>query len=305
MTAYVVMGNAKYYDFIALTVAQIHRVAPSARVLVYDWGDDRRRARFTCPTTGIEVVDWTGRIADLAPLAASLPPARQIEMAIAYNARFRRTWRQRLRKAVLKRWPGSLLARPLIRAGLTFENMLLQKVPCMEDASRRIGAERMIFLDADAIPVRPIEDAYDAAPFDVAVTLVDRPNWQANRCAVINSGVLLFGANPAARAAFFAAWRAAIDSCDEWLREQTALVRFLAAQAPDLFTPAAAATLALGEETLRLRALPCAAYNNTDRDTALDTGARVLHLANTAHNLATVRDLLARLRTAPDGEDGE
>jgi len=304
MTTYVVMGNAKYYDFLALTVTQIRRIAPFAPILVYDWGDDARRPGFHSSLPGLEVVDWTKRIGDLAALTAATPPARQVELAIAYNARFRRCLSQRLRKAVLKRWPSSRLARPLIAAGLAFENMLLQKVPCMQDASERIGAGRMIFLDADAIPVRPLEPAYDLAPFDVAVTLVERPNWEPHRCAVINSGVLLFGDRPAARAAILAAWRAAIERCDEWLREQTALTRLLATETPALFTPAAAGACDLGGEAVRVVALPCAEYNNTDRESALTRGARVIHLANTAHNLATVRNLLARLREAPASEDG-
>lgn len=295
MTTYVVMGNAKYYDFIALNIARIRKVEPRARVLVYDWGDDRRRPAFVPALPNVEVVDWTSRISDVSVLEATTTARQRVEMAISFNARYSRSLRQRMRKAILKRWPTSWVARPLIRAGLTFENMLLQKVPCMLDASARTGDDRMIFLDADALLLRPVEDLYDTHDFDVAVTLIEQPNWAENQCSVINSGVIFFGSRPAGRHALLSQWQTAIGTCTEWLREQTALVRMLNAHAPGLFSPGKSEEIDLGGEPVRLLALSCAEYNNTDRERALAANARVLHLANTAHNLNIVGDLLTRV----------
>ncbi|MGE5505515.1 MAG: hypothetical protein ACM31L_13925 [Actinomycetota bacterium] len=295
MISFVIMGSGKYYPLLAQNVEQIRKVYPDARVLVYDWGDDTGRARFSHPAAGVEVIDWTARISDVDALAASIPERQRVDLAISYNARFTRDLRQRLRKAVLKRWPRSILARPLIRAGLVFENMLVQKVPCMIDASRRVGEGRMVFLDADAFLVRPLDDLFDGHDFDVAVTLMARPNWEVDRCSVVNSGVIFFGARPGPRGAFLAAWNEAVGRCTEWLREQTGLVRMLAGPAPDLFAPWNTAEVALGGQAVRLLALACAEFNNTDRDTAFDGNARVIHLANTAHNQAVVREFLAKV----------
>lgn len=296
MTTYVVMGNAKYYGMLTLNISQIRKVEPDARILVYDWGDERGTAMFRNALPGIETVDWTSRISDVGALAATVTPRQRVEWAVAFNARFARTLRQRIRKAILKRWPAGPLARPLIRAGLTFENMLLQKVPCMLDASSRAGGDRMIFLDADAFLLRPVEEAYAGQDFDVALTLLERPDWTENKCSAINSGVILFGDNPARREAFLTEWQAAIGECREWLREQTALARMLKARGPELFSPGRTASIVSGGETVRFLALSCKEYNNTDREDALAAKARVLHLANTAHNMNIVGDLLANIR---------
>jgi hypothetical protein len=295
MVTFVIMGSGKYYPLLSQNIDQIRKVYADARVLVYDWGDQRGRASFRHAAAGVEVIDWTARISDVDALAATIPERQRIELAISYNARFTRTLAQRLRKAVLKRWPQSLLARPLIRAGLVFENMLVQKVPCMIDASNRVGAERMVFLDADAFLARPLDDLFAGHDFDAAVTLMARPNWDRDRCSVVNSGVIFFGPRPEPRLAFLSAWNEAVGRCTEWLREQTALVRMLAEPAPDLFTPWNTAEVAVNGQTVRLLALACAEFNNTDRDTAFDGHARVIHLANTAHNQAVVREFLARI----------
>lgn len=292
---YVLMGNAGYYGLLAANIACIRKVAPTADVLIYDWGDAKGRAAFSHSAPGLQIVDWTKRISDVTALENSTTPHQRVKLALAFNARFARTFRQRLRKAILKRCPGSRLARPLIRAGLTFENMLIQKVPCMLDASRRVGARPMIFLDADAFLVKSLNQAYVGRDFDVAVTMNDRLNWAENQCSVINSGVILFGRRPAEREALLVEWLEAIANCHEWLREQTALTRLLNARAPSLFSPGASTEVKLNGQVVRLLALACAEYNNTDRKTALTAGARVVHLANSAHNLPEVAALLNRI----------
>lgn len=292
---YVLMGNAKYYGLLDTNIACIRKVEPTANVLVYDWGDTKGRAAFSHSAPGIQVVDWTKQISDVTALEDSTTPHQRIQLAVAFNARFARTLGQRLRKAILKRYPGSRLARPLIRAGLTFENMLIQKVPCMLDASQRVGAQPMIFLDADAFLVKSLGQAYVDRDFDVAVTLNDHFNRAENQCSVINSGVILFGRRPAEREALLIEWLEAIATCHEWLREQTALTRLLDERAPRLFSPGASTEAKLNGLVVRLQALACAEYNNTDRETALSAGARVVHLANSAHNLQEVAALLNQI----------
>ncbi len=303
MTVYVTMGNAKYYGLLDLNITQIRKVTSDARILVYDWGDESGRPHFISSHPGVEIVDWTERIADLAAVRQTTSRRQQLDLAMAFNARFPRTLRQRIRKMILKRMPGSPLARPLITAGLTFENMLLQKIPCMLDASARAGDQRLIFLDADAFLMRSVEVAWAGGEFDMAVTLVDQPEWAENRCSVINSGVILFGRRRAHRDALLSSWISATETCREQLREQTALVRLLAPLAPALFTVGNRVEIELTDKRVQLLSLPCREFNNTSREEALTSNARVVHLANAAHNLGEVSELLERISSYPHEPD--
>lgn len=283
---FVLMGNHKYYRMLELNIDCIRRVYPSARVIVYDWGGPDYRPGFA--RTGdalVSVVDWGGAIKDTATLESRLLPAQKIELAIRYNARFTRTLGQRIKKKILKSLPNSPFARPLIRDGLVFENMLAQKIPCMVDASVRVGAGCMVFLDADAFLLRPLDEVLGRGDFDVAVTLIQRPCFEVNRCAVINSGVIFFGAEPAGRDTFLAAWLEACGRCDEWLKEQTSMVRMLEATGAPAFTEDTLNRVVLGGRSVSVLSLAQSRYNNTDHE-CLGGGDLpcVVHFANTANN---------------------
>jgi len=290
---FVLMGNHKYYPMLDLNIACINAVYPGAGIIVYDWGDESYRPHFA--KAGVTVVDWSRAIADTGGIEAGMTAAFKVDLALRYNARFRRTLGQRLRKKALKLFGECVATRGLIRQAVMFENMLEQKIPCMIDASRRIGPGRMVFLDADAFIVKPIDDVL-ARDADVAITLFANRNFAANQCSVINSGVIVFGPDVDRRAAFLGAWQAACAACREWLREQTAMVRLLEAAGADIFTEWAEADLAVGGLVLRLLALPCATYNNIEHE--VREGPRIIHLANTAQNQARwrmLRDQVLRL----------
>lgn len=296
MPSFVIMGNSAYYFLLEKNIDFIRRTYPTARILCYDWGDNRGRAAFACDDPNVTVVDWGPRIADISRIRAETPFAQQQMLALRYNARFKRTLARRLTKAVLKRLPRSPLAAPAIAAGLRFENMLMQKVPCMRDALTRTGDEGLVFLDADAFLLRPLDDLFARDDFDVAVTLIDTPNWERDQCAVINSGVIFFR-RPAAGLALVEAWSKAMETCNEWLREQTALTRMIHAAAPEAFKVGRLTAVSLaGGASVRLLAMACAEFNNCDMSRRPDTSTRVWHVANTAHNPQVFAQVMGLLR---------
>jgi hypothetical protein len=289
---FVLMGNHAYYPMLDLNIACIRAVYPGAGIIVYDWGDAAFRPAFSA--SAATVVDWARMIADTAGIEAGMTSAFKVDLALRYNARFRRTLGQRMRKKALKLFGESALTRGIIRQAVRFENMLEQKIPCMIDASARVDAGPMVFLDADAFLVKPIDDVLGRA--DVAVTLFAKRDFTVNQCSVINSGVIVFGPDRARRSEFLRAWRQACAACHEWLREQTAMVRMLEAAAVDVFAEGAEADFHSAGHAIRLLALPCAVYNNIDHE--VREGPRVIHLANTAQNQARwrmLRDQVLRL----------
>jgi hypothetical protein len=297
---FVLMGNHKYYHLLRVSIDCIRAVYPASPILVYDWGDEDYRPKFAALPTeaNLTIVDWGDAIRDTAELEQQIDFGRQVDLAIRHNARFERSWRQRLRKKILKTLPGSILARPLLRAGLIFENMIAQKIPCMADASRRIGGgRRMIFLDADAFILKPVDDLMSRDDFDVAVTLMGNPCFDVNNCSVINSGVIFFGANCDRRDAFLGQWLAACARNNEWLREQTSMVRMLEAGDKAVFTEYTLVKLPMAGQDVSVLSLPQRVYNNTDHQ-CLSSGTipRVVHFANTAQNDKYLEELKKQLR---------
>ncbi|MBI2236767.1 MAG: hypothetical protein HYU60_07460 [Magnetospirillum sp.] len=296
---FVLMGNHKYYHLLSVNIGCIRAVYPDAPILVYDWGDERYRPKFgaEAAASDVTVIDWGTAIRDTAELESQIDFGRQVDLAIRHNARFQRSWRQRLRKKILKTLPGSALARPLIRAGLVFENMIAQKIPCMADASKRIGGRRMIFLDADAFILKDVDDVMSRDDFDVAVTLMGNPCFDFNNCSVINSGVIFFGDRCGRRDAFLGEWLAACAGCNEWLREQTSMVRLLEAGDKAVFTEYTLVDVPMAGQHVSVLSLPQRVYNNSDHQ-CLSSGTipRVVHFANTAQNDKYLEELKKQLR---------
>lgn len=295
-TTFIVMGNYKYYHLLTLNIHHILKVYPDAQVLVYDWGDRHYAPGFKHPSQNVTVIDWGQAIKDTSHLESQLDATQQIDIAIRFNARFERTFLQRIKKKLLKTAPRSALARPLIKSGMIFENMLMQKIPCMMDASARLQSGKMVFLDADAFLIQNIDDILGRNDFDIAITLIEKPCHEINQCSVINSGVLFFGDTPQKRNAFLGAWNNACAQCTEWLREQTSMVRMLAGRHPDIFTDNALSVVDLDDQTIAILSLPQRTYNNTDHHCLNGPDLpRIVHFANTGHNETYFKTLQAQL----------
>ncbi len=299
---FVVMGTLKYYPLLTMNLELIRAQYPDAAILVYDWGGPDFKPHFIYPGSlvsdpkgQITVIDWGYRIQDTSALEADLTPAQRVDVAIKFNARFQRTLGQRIRKKILKLAPNSLLAKPMITAGLRFENMLMQKIPCMQDASSRVGAGRMVFLDADAFLLQRFDELLIRADYDVAVTLIEKPCFDLDKCAIVNSGVIFFGPKQTKRDLFLAAWHQASLTCREWLKEQTALARMLESAGPGFLVENTVNIL----NGIAILSLPQRIYNNTDHACLNQSPLpKIAHLANTAHNDKYFKLLQAKVRQA-------
>ena len=293
---FVIMGNYKYYHMLETNIIQILKVYNQSNIIVYDWGDKEYRQNFVFDSPNVTVINWSESIKDTRQLESSLDRNQQLDLALRYNARFERTFLQRLKKKLLKSWPGSPLTKPLIKSSLVFENMLMQKIPCLIDASARIQSGPMIFLDADAFILKNVDDVLGRDDFDVAITLSADPCFQVNHCSVINSGVIFFGPSAKKRGAFLNAWRQASLVCAEWLREQTSMVRMLEATDAMVFRDQSVNTVNLMGESLAVLTLPQRIYNNTDHNSLGDPVTPcIVHFANTAQNDRYFKKLQAEL----------
>ena len=284
---FVVMANCKYYKMLGINIKHISKVYPNSSILVYDWGDENYCSKFVLPdgAGNATIIDWTNQIREIEHLECQMDREQQIESAIKFNGRFNRTFRQRMNKKFLKMLPNSAYSKRLIKRGIMFENMMMQKIPCMIDASLRIGDGRMVFLDADAFILKNIDEVIMRDDFDVAITVVESQCFEQNKCAAINTGVIFFGPNQLARMAFLRNWLDASRVCQEWLREQTSMVRMLQGLNPAVFVRDTFNHINVDSVRIGILSLGQEKYNNCNHESMLGRDVPcIVHLVNTAHN---------------------
>ncbi len=296
---FVVAGDHKYFYLLEENCAHIKSVYPDARIILFDFGltaEQAAKIGGECPN--LEIVDWTGPVNDLSQIRATTPPDQRHKLAIAVNAR-KTGVLKRFRKFMLKRFPQSGIAKRAETRALWFENLLAQKILCMKHASGLSPGEPLVFLDADAILFEPVDEIFAEAA-DVTLTLLENRSWGENECAVINSGVIFFGPDTGARDAFLDAWWAETLVNQEWLREQTAMVRFIERQAPALFEPGRLETLDLNGAAVRLRMVSCDTYNfcdMADKDPSEFLHAKIYHFADRRQEKGQFFPLLTALKS--------
>lgn len=294
---FMVAGDRNYFHLLRENCAHVKGCYPDARILVFDFGLTAKQRRGLAEAwTDVRVIDWTAAVNDISQIRDTTPPEQRARLAIAVNAR-KTGLAKRVRKFILKRFPGSAAARRAEARALWFENLLIQKIRCMRHASGVCAGEPLIFLDADAILFEPVDEVF-AAGADVTVTLLDRHSWEHDHCAVLNSGVIFFGPDTRARDAFLDAWWAETLATREWLREQTALVRLLHRRAPELFAPYRQQTLDFGGHRVGVRVVPCGVYNFCDmggREAADFPDAKIYHFTDRRQERRRFFPLLAAL----------
>ncbi len=303
---FLMAGDSGYFFLMKENCRHLRSVYPDAGILVYDFGLDGDQVSFLTSTYGnLRVIDWRRELDSVSLIRDAATPEHLRNITLAYNAR-KTGLRKRLRKALLKRFPGSAMARRLEAQAVRFENLLVQKIRCMRHASDLCGAEPVVFLDSDAILFKPVDDVF-AHVFDVTLTLIDENRtWEHNRCFVINSGVIFFNRDVAARNAFLDAWWAETLANTEWLREQSALVRFLARQSRTLFQPYRSEEIRLDGRPVTVRIVPCREYNFFDMEQTAPENfpdARIYHFTGRRQEKDTFYQLLAYLEARAASAD--
>jgi hypothetical protein len=270
-------GDASYFHLMREGVFQISQIYPNARILIFDYGLLQNDIKILSELSRrIEIIDWRPNIDDVSLVENDINENQKHDLALAFNAR-QTGFIKRFRKFILKRFPKSSFSKKIEFKALRFENLLLQKIKCIQHASRLCEGERLVYLDADAILFETIDDVFEAGA-DVNVTLVDDiPTWE------INAGVIFFGANSTARNAFLDAWWHQALKTNEWLREQTSLVRLLEKESRKMFRFNSSALLKFNNVEVKVRFLSCDQYNflameNSNPETFPD--ARIFHFTS-------------------------
>lgn len=290
---FILLGDRKYHFLIAENCKRVRAIYPDTSILVFDCGFTPSQVA-ALGAGGVTVVDWRPRMEDPETLRATLSPEQLSKLTLAFNAR-RTGLRKRFRKFMLKRFPRSKIVSGFVDDAVLYESICMEKIRCLRHASDVCGAAPMVFLDADAILFAPIDEAF-AGGADVTVTLIDgQTTRQHNHCFVLNAGVLFFGAGVEARNAFLDAWRRESLANHEWLREQTALVRVIEREAPDVFEAWREAWLRLDGRSVHLRVVPCHIYNfcqmeNVDPESF--PAANIYHFTGRRQQPETFRRLL-------------
>jgi hypothetical protein len=292
-------GDTSYFHLMREGVFQISQIYPNARILIFDYGLLRNDINILSELSRrIEVIDWRPNIDDLSLVENDVNENQKHNLALAFNAR-RTGFIKRFRKFILKRFPKSSFSKKIELKALRFENLLLQKIKCIQHASQLCGGERLVYLDADAILFETIDDVFEAGA-DVNVTLIDDlPTWGTMSNIIINAGVIFFGANSAARNAFLDAWWLQALETNEWLREQASLVRLLEKESREMFRVNSSALLKFNNVEVKVRFLSCDQYNfiwmeNSSPETFPD--ARIFHFTSRRQEKKLFWEILNYLR---------
>ncbi len=299
MLNFMMAGDASYFHLMREGVFQISQIYPNARILIFDYGLLQNDIKILSELSRrIEIIDWRPNIDDVSLVENDINENQKHDLALAFNAR-QTGFIKRFRKFILKRFPKSSFSKKIEFKALRFENLLLQKIKCIQHASRLCEGERLVYLDADAILFETIDDVFEAGA-DVNVTLVDDiPTWE------INAGVIFFGANSTARNAFLDAWWHQALKTNEWLREQTSLVRLLEKVSRKMFRFNSSALLKFNNVEVKVRFLSCDQYNflameNSNPETFPD--ARIFHFTSRRQEKKLFWEILNYLRMRKTNE---
>jgi hypothetical protein len=284
---FVYLGTTDYHFMLLKNIELLRVLYPSARILVYDWGDAEGTPSGTAFPKDVEVVNWSGRIRDTWPLMSVYNENRLIEIGKTFNSRHQAGFLRRTYKFFLKRFPHSPLAQKRIAQGLRYENMLIHKSYNMMDCSKRLAGRPFFLIDADAYLVDRIDEIFDGDP-DVILPMIDPAihKWEYNNCQGLSTGVMGFNGSGDARDAFLSEWYDAIAGNDEWLRELAAVNRLIRAKDEGFFADWGLRTVPFKGRDVKIRTVDNDVYNcyfNHQELTPNFERAKILHLAGLVH----------------------
>lgn len=301
-----------FAGFLELGLRAIRCFHPEARVVAYDVGQEpSARLRALAQTDGrLTVVPWPERRWMRTAWADGVDfgyfhPRWSLRDEIKYRSR---RLRKRLTGKARDAWiidKAAWLAQQRRKI-----RIWAQKAACAKDLLDGNPGD-WIFLDADAVPWRPLGPVFDE-DFDVALTLrrladvkvgID-PGVRMERPLpyhAVNAGVMFLRGNQASRR-FLDLWCGAMERIPYHMIEQTALSVLCLEADPRAFDGYRRPLLLGGG--IRLRLLPCEEFNNTyiDEELRFDERSAVVHFKGYLHQsryLAALEQRVAeRVRAA-------
>jgi hypothetical protein len=297
---FVLMGSEDYYYLIGANIRQLHTIYPDAEILVFAWGPS---PLILTHERNVTIIDWRERVEDTQDLLAIYSLEEITKLAIAFNQRTPRGIFQRIRKAFIKRFPRSWITKNMQNKALIYENMLMQKVRCLMAASDLHPTRSLMFLDADAFVFENIDEIFDHDA-DIVLSIVrpQKVEWTYNLCNVLTVGVIFLGDHKQARDALFKQWWPATQKCTEFCKEQSALVRLLAAKTQTLFKSGAEEFVSFDGVNIRFKIVDADMYNRHELYTIAHWAdeaipyAKIYHFSNMAQDRSRLENALQRVR---------
>lgn len=272
---FLIVSDDAYAEPLKLAVRQIGKIYPDSKIFIYDWGlSPGVKSEVLQAFSEVHIEDWSDRIAQ--------------------------------RKKRLRAGPKYAL-KSLLRGRNTaerhvFENVLIEKVACLEDCLQRFDPERLCWIDADVAPIARV-DELEHLDFDALFTI--RPEeeicFDFNVCQVINVGVVVVGSNRANRRRLVEHWLRETKATREYCREQTALTRLIERhKGRSVFKQDNEFDLELEGTAIRVALRPCQTYNYNWIERLLQDGVvsprpKLLHFKGGRHQGDEFRQLCTDL----------
>lgn len=234
---FLTIGDKKYFDLISLSVNQINKIYPDAKIFIYDWGFTPNQAGYLKRQANVEVIRWSILNLHLAKLCDLL----KVFIKGGFSGKY---------KEYLS----------FIRH-IRLENLYANKVFVFGDHAKK-HSRNFVFLDGDAFIINKFDELFEKN-FDIGVTLrrKNEVDIRFGNCNALNSGVIFFFGGEKNKK-FIELWMKKMNNINERYIEQTALSRMLLEVNQDIFTgDYKSASLHSDNEKIIIKTLPCEIYN--------------------------------------------
>lgn len=300
------MADDKFFHTLQKSIQYLIKNYDNPHIYLYDWGiDNQNIKKILSYQSDIKIIDWKNRIKNISTtqsMLENLPNSNNIYLkSIKVNKLIRH-----IINLILKfKYPPKIYDK-LIKHRYNFfrfESIGLEKIECFIDFSKRIGNEKALFLDADAILIKNINHVFKSS-FDLAFTLrrKNEIDFTYGRCDVLNAGVIFFGKNSNKRNIFLDEWKKTALNTNENIRDQTGLTRLLQKSfSKKEFIYDCEKKINIQNKFVKVKILPCEMYNFNWIEELIENNSilneiHVLHFKGSRHNLHTFNNLCRELK---------
>ena len=300
------MADDKFFHTLKKSIQYLIKNYDNPHIYLYDWGiNDQNIKEVLSYRSNIKIINWKNRIRNIPvtqSMLENLPNSNNIFLKSIKENKLRRF----LKSLILKfKYPRNIYDNLNKHKNnfFRFESIGLEKIECFIDFSKRIGNEKALFLDADAILIKNIEHVYESS-FDIALTLrrTNEIDFSYGRCDVLNAGVIFFGENKYKRNIFLDEWKKIALNTNENIRDQTGLTRLLQKSfSKKEFFYNYEKNIKIKNNFIKIKLLPCEKYNfnwieELTKNNSLLNEIHILHFKGSRHNLHTFDNLFKELK---------
>lgn len=305
MKCFVLMGDEKFSHTISVSVEQIRKIYPDSKILFYNWGVGSQLEKELL-LQNVEIIDWTANSSKIRNRHKSLSAEKITKMKLEQFSK--KNWVNHLLYNLFRAFLWVFLWERIwvrkYKKWALIELLLLEKTACMKHASSIIGDNHMIFLDADAILISPIDELFDLES-DLMLTIRRNGEIESdiNKYQVVNTGVIVFSKNAKKRDLIIGKWKDLANSIifEIYLAEQTAMGLLIERNSANpMDWKYGSQSVILDNTEIQLDVLPCEVYNFNWIEEIIANqgkieGQKVLHFKGSRHSHETFKNLFANL----------